>query len=68
MASSFCDLFLAVLDVHAPLKIRNIKTGHVHAPLISQGIKNLIRERDGVTRKAEENQRYAQDINSFEIK
>ena len=41
MVGSFYDLFLAVLDVHAPLKIRKIMTRHAHAPWISQGIKNL---------------------------
>ena len=53
MASSLYDLFLAVLDVHAPLKIRNIKTGHAYTPWISQCIKNLIPDRDRVERRAE---------------
>ena len=53
MASSFYDLFLAVFDVHAPLKIRNIKTGHAHAPWISHSIKNLTRERDRIKRRIE---------------
>ena len=53
MASSFYDLFLAVLDVHAPLKRRTSKARHAHAPWISPNIKNLMCERDRIKRKAE---------------
>ena len=53
MASRFYDLFLAVLDVHAPLKRRTSKTRHAHAPWISPNVKNLMCERDRIKRKAE---------------
>ena len=45
MVSSFFDLFLAVLDVHVRLNIKNTKTGHAHAPWTAQGIRNSIRKR-----------------------
>lgn len=52
MAGSFYDLFLAVLDMHAPLKRRTAKTRHAHAPWISPNIDNLMCERDRIKRKA----------------
>ena len=55
MASSFYDLFLTALDVHAPLKRRTTKTRHAPAPWISPNIKNLMCERDRIKRKAERN-------------
>eukprot|EP00794_Sanderia_malayensis_P000634 gene634-1302_t len=55
MANSLYDLFLAALDVHAPLKRRTTQTRYAHAPWISPNIKNLMCERDRIKRRAEKN-------------
>eukprot|EP00794_Sanderia_malayensis_P005883 gene5883-6572_t len=57
MANSLYDLFLAALDVHAPLKEGPLsaQTRYAHAPWISPNIKNLMCERDRIKRRAGKN-------------
>ena len=66
MAKRLYVLFLAVLEVHAPLKRRMAKMGHAHAPWISPNIKKLVCERYHIKERLNMIQHCGKDINSFE--
>ena len=46
MANTFYDLFLSILDVHAPLKKRKGIQSRAPAPWLSARIRKLMRDRD----------------------
>ena len=56
MANNFHDLFLSMLDVHAPLKKRKRIQRHAPPPWLSSTIRKLIRDRDKYKVLAEKDQ------------
>ena len=53
MASIFCDLFHSILDVHAPLKVRQHIVRHKPSSWITSRIRNMINERDRTKKRTE---------------
>ena len=51
MAATFQDVFESVLNLHAPLRKKRVRSEY--APWLSASLKNLIKERDKVKLKAE---------------
>ena len=51
MASTFQEIFESILDIHAPLKKRRVRSEN--APWLNQSIRNLMKERDLAKRIAQ---------------
>ena len=56
MANNFYDLFLSILDIHAPLKRVSARQRRAPAPWFSSKIRKLMRDRDKYKILAEKNQ------------